>query len=570
MDALMQQLAALTSEVDSVKTNQGKSKSHDYGSENFRNKSHWIEEEDGWGNSWGNHGPYKPPYTKIEFPKFDGGDLRGWILKVEKYFRYYQTPEESKVDVAAMYLEGDALDLFAWINAERTILYWEELVRALQEQYGPAEFQNPDEYLSAIKQIGTVQEYRQEFAKRAARVKNWPEHCLLGIFLNDLKDELKADVRIHKPRSVYKAISLALEYEGKLCPSKNLKAPFVPQPQKFSAQTYTPNRGPYSHNTQNTQRFSQHTQPPPNNAAATSNKNAFSNSRFSAPTFQQTHDPEWRDNGLCRRCAAEEEPETEQLELEAEDSKNNEDMAEISFHAILGRSSGTTMKLQASVKGREVIGNGDVIQCNMVCKQLSVKLPGLTITEDFYPFSIEGADLLLGIKWLASLNTVQANWNEMFLIFHRNGKKYKLQGVPKAEQGAVTFQSMVKHEPREESKAAPPCIQTLITKFPQGLNLGIAPPNVRPYRPLTDLTKKDAFKWSPTTDLASQRLKQVLTQVPVLRLPDFSSPFTIECDAFADAIGAILLKMDILLHTSAKDSLFQTDTNQHITVNYWL
>lgn len=41
-----------------------------------------------------------------------------WILKVEKYFRYYQTPDELKVDVAAMYLEGDALDLFAWINNE--------------------------------------------------------------------------------------------------------------------------------------------------------------------------------------------------------------------------------------------------------------------------------------------------------------------------------------------------------------------------------------------------------------------------------------------------------------------
>lgn len=28
-----------------------------------------------------------------------------------------------------MYLEGDALDLFTWINAERIILYWEELVK---------------------------------------------------------------------------------------------------------------------------------------------------------------------------------------------------------------------------------------------------------------------------------------------------------------------------------------------------------------------------------------------------------------------------------------------------------
>lgn len=49
----------------------------------------------------------------MEFPKYEGGDPRGWILKAEKYFRYYHTPEELKLDIAAMYLEGDALNLFA-------------------------------------------------------------------------------------------------------------------------------------------------------------------------------------------------------------------------------------------------------------------------------------------------------------------------------------------------------------------------------------------------------------------------------------------------------------------------
>lgn len=89
----------------------------------------------------------------MEFPKFKGGDPRGWILKAGKYFRYYRTPDELKVDIAAMYLEGDALDLFAWINNERTMLYWEELVKA---NYGPAEFQNPDEHLCNVRQTRTL------------------------------------------------------------------------------------------------------------------------------------------------------------------------------------------------------------------------------------------------------------------------------------------------------------------------------------------------------------------------------------------------------------------------------
>ncbi|GKG24627.1 hypothetical protein Tco_0395255, partial [Tanacetum coccineum] len=54
------------------------------------------------------------PHNKITFPTFSDGDPRGWILKAEKYFRYYDIPEEEKVDVASMHLEGDALDFYSW------------------------------------------------------------------------------------------------------------------------------------------------------------------------------------------------------------------------------------------------------------------------------------------------------------------------------------------------------------------------------------------------------------------------------------------------------------------------
>lgn len=77
---------------------------------------------------------------KMEFPKFEGGDPRGWILQAEKYFRYYQTSKELKVEVASMYLEGDALDFFEWINSEQTLLYLGDLVRALHETYAYQNF----------------------------------------------------------------------------------------------------------------------------------------------------------------------------------------------------------------------------------------------------------------------------------------------------------------------------------------------------------------------------------------------------------------------------------------------
>ncbi|GJV69676.1 ty3-gypsy retrotransposon protein [Tanacetum coccineum] len=120
-------------------------------------------------SSWRLQHQHHSPFRKIDFLAYAGGDPRGWILKAEKYFRYYQIPDAEKVDVASMHLESDALDLFSRLSADQTITLWEELVLAFQINFGPAEFQNPDEYLCSIKQTRSVQEYRQEFAMRSAR-----------------------------------------------------------------------------------------------------------------------------------------------------------------------------------------------------------------------------------------------------------------------------------------------------------------------------------------------------------------------------------------------------------------
>ena len=62
--------------------------------------------------------------------------------------------------MAALYLEGDALDLFSWLNSQHTVRYWTDLTHALEEHFGPPEFLNPNEHLCSIRQTGTVQEYR--------------------------------------------------------------------------------------------------------------------------------------------------------------------------------------------------------------------------------------------------------------------------------------------------------------------------------------------------------------------------------------------------------------------------
>ena len=59
--------------------------------------------------------------------------------------------------------------------------------------------------------------------------------------------------------------------------------------------------------------------------------------------------------------------------------------------------------------------------------------------------------------------------------------------------------------------------------------------------PLTNLMKKNKqFKWSSGCAEAFAKLKECLISAPVLRCPDFSTPFSIQCDASDFGIAATL------------------------------
>ncbi|GJY25612.1 reverse transcriptase [Tanacetum coccineum] len=59
-------------------------------------------------------------------------------------------------------------------------------------------------------------------------------------------------------------------------------------------------------------------------------------------------------------------------------------------------------------------------------------------------------------------------------------------------------------------------------------------------QPLVALTKKDAFKWNPSTELSYHKLKEAMVQAPVLALPNFDQEFVVETDASGKGIRAVL------------------------------
>ena len=58
--------------------------------------------------------------------------------------------------------------------------------------------------------------------------------------------------------------------------------------------------------------------------------------------------------------------------------------------------------------------------------------------------------------------------------------------------------------------------------------------------PLTNLLKKGQFAWLDEVEAAFQALQQAMTTTPILAMPNFNEPFTIESDALGNGIGAVL------------------------------
>jgi hypothetical protein len=65
-------------------------------------------------------------------------------------------------------------------------------------------------------------------------------------------------------------------------------------------------------------------------------------------------------------------------------------------------------------------------------------------------------------------------------------------------------------------------------------------------RPLHDLLK-ESFCWTPNPTITFNILKNKMITAPVLALPNFSLPFTLETDAPGNGIGAILMQQGKLI-----------------------
>ncbi|RZR91731.1 hypothetical protein BHM03_00019908 [Ensete ventricosum] len=114
---------------------------------------------------------------KVDFPKWEEGDLIGWISRAERYVRFYRIADATRVEIAAIHLKGDFIQWFNRFKHTHGGLSWQRFKEGLLDRYGPTNFNNIDEQLAKIHQTSTIQEY-QTRSKGATTVHSYGDDFL--------------------------------------------------------------------------------------------------------------------------------------------------------------------------------------------------------------------------------------------------------------------------------------------------------------------------------------------------------------------------------------------------------
>ena len=164
------------------------------------------------------------------------------------------------------------------------------------------------------------------------------------------------------------------------------------------------------------------------------------------------------------------------------------------------------------------VGDGTRFKLNGICKGVKLWIQETWIEEDFFPFELGCADLVLGLIWLQKLGEVKANWKVFTMQFQLGNTSVHWQGDPTLCCTLVSLKSLIRTMGIEggglllelcstlvdkegaDYSIVPEALQGILQGFPSvfdmpmdlppqrskehqiELKAGAEPPNIRPYR----------------------------------------------------------------------------------------
>ena len=136
-----------------------------------------------------------------------------WKTNCEKYFSMYQVPFDIWSSFATLHFIGNAALWLQTYEELHCIESWAELVVAVHSKFGKDKYQEYLEELENLSQVTSVESYYSKFEELMHKLlvynKGFDETFFVTKFVGGLKTEIKAAIKLHKPRTVDAVLSLA-------------------------------------------------------------------------------------------------------------------------------------------------------------------------------------------------------------------------------------------------------------------------------------------------------------------------------------------------------------------------
>ncbi|KAL5844476.1 hypothetical protein ACOSQ3_010530 [Xanthoceras sorbifolium] len=326
---------------------------------------------------------------KLLFPKFSGKDPHGWIYKSEQYFEFKGVPPQQQVQLA-------------WYSKYRGPPTWNEFTKAVLQRFGPTDYEDPSKALTRLKQI---------------TIDDLPENYLIACFVAGLRDEIRLDVKVKKPRTLSDAIGVA-----RLIEERN----------QLQKKAHTPYR-----------------------------------TSMPVPTQRATQNP-----------SADHQPTQEDDSSEDQREFNlDEQIPKISFHAIAGTNHPQTMRVIGKLGNKDItilidggsthnfldqsvvtrfglpvernqtfqvmVVNRERINCAGRCKGVALLIQGHAIQVDFFVLPVAACQAVLGVQWLETLGPIETDYKKLTMSFHYDGKVQILHGLSRQPLEALSDKELM-------------------------------------------------------------------------------------------------------------------------------
>ena len=139
--------------------------------------------------------------AKIDFPKFSGDDVRGWLFRCEQLFLLDQVAEIDKVNLVSIHLYDKALLWHTqFMKLHNGFVEWGVYKQAVLARFGNV-YDDPLSELKNLKYETSAREYEDAFDNLLSRVEISEIHAL-SLFMGGLPAEIAMGVRMFKPQTL--------------------------------------------------------------------------------------------------------------------------------------------------------------------------------------------------------------------------------------------------------------------------------------------------------------------------------------------------------------------------------